>query len=156
MRPMLLLAFAAGFATPLSAQPETATAGLRTAGAFFAVSVGSLPVTQAWYEQTLGLRVVLRPPAGAGVSVVVLEGGGLMVELIESARSRPAPAVDDPLTRQGLFKVGVIIENYEAFLQRIRDRGIPFAFGPFPGGNGQRANFAVRDPSGTLLQFFAR
>ena len=155
MRLTLLLALAAGLTPRLSAQRDTATVVVRTTGSFFAVSVGSMQATQAWYEHTLGLRVALRPPPSSGVSAVILEGDGLMVELIESERSAPAQG-NDPITRQGLFKVGVIVENYEAVLQRLREQGVAFAFGPFPAGNGQRANFAVRDPSGTLLQFFAR
>lgn len=154
MRILLLFALVAGATGNLSAQRDS-TAVLRTSGAFFAVSVSSLQRSQAWYEQTFGLRVTLRPPPSNGVTALVLEGGGLMVELIGSDKSAPAQ-LDDPVGREGLFKVGVIVDNYDAVLQRIRDRGIPFDFGPFPGGNGQRPNFAIRDPDKTLIQFFGR
>ncbi len=42
------------------------------------------------------------------------------------------------------------------YLARLRERGVPMEPGPFPARYGQRANFAIRDSAGSLIQFFGR
>src|SRR6185295_18991760 len=73
---------------------------LRTDGAFFALSVADLPSSVRWYTEKLGLAVSMEVPAQNGIAVTVVEGGGLVVELIHNDRARPlreaAPGVTDP------------------------------------------------------------
>jgi catechol 2,3-dioxygenase-like lactoylglutathione lyase family enzyme len=124
-------------------------------GAFFAVSVADLEASSEWYSEKLGLRVVLNVPRTDGVAVMVLEGGGLTVELVQHANAQAAPCNQtDPALCHGLFKVGVVVKDLDKTLQKLGERGVPVAFGPFPAQGNQRANAIIRDRSGNLIQLF--
>ena len=131
------------------------SAVFNTSGAFFALSVPDLEASRTWYEEKLGLRTTMRPPATNGISVAILEGGGLIVELIHNPRARSRVGAHST-ELHGYFKAGIIIDDYDATLTRLRERGVTFAFGPFPARDGQRANFAISDNAGNLIQFFQR
>jgi catechol 2,3-dioxygenase-like lactoylglutathione lyase family enzyme len=143
----------------VSAQ-STGTPPFRATGAFFALSVADLEASTRWYTDKFGLRVVQQPPSSGGVSARILEGGGLIVELIHNPAAVPlskaAPAITHTTLVHGVFKTGIIVENYDATLAALRARGVEIAIGPFPAHDGQRANFIVRDNSGNLIQFFGR
>jgi catechol 2,3-dioxygenase-like lactoylglutathione lyase family enzyme len=147
--PLLLVLVA-----PPPSPPEPA---LEATGAFFALSVPDLAASRRWYLEKLGLTVVMEPPKFGPSSVVVLEGGGLTVELIQRddgiSRERAAPAVTDPVQLHGIVKVGVLVADLERTLTVLRARHVPIAIGPFPARPGQRANFIIRDPDGNLIQF---
>jgi catechol 2,3-dioxygenase-like lactoylglutathione lyase family enzyme len=130
------------------------------AGAFMAFSVADLAASTKWYAQKLGMSVVLRPPPGNGVAVVVLEGGGLIVELLHNQAAVPlrtaAPAVSHTTLVHGVFKAGVVVDDFDRTVAMLRERGVDIAIGPFPARDGQRANVIVRDNSGNLIQFFGK
>ena len=69
---------------PAAAEPVFTT----SRGAFFALSVADLEASTRWYRDTLGLTVVMTMPRRDGMAVAALEGGGLLVELIEHATCR--------------------------------------------------------------------
>lgn len=130
---------------------------LSAKAAFVGLSVDNLAQSEKWYIDNLGLAVQMRVPRSdaARAAVTVLQGGGLTVELVKHDDA-VAPSQENRVLMHGVFKVGVFVDNYEAALSEVRRRGIQFAFGPFPGGNGQPANFAIRDNAGNLIQVFAR
>lgn len=132
----------------------------RSTGAFFALSVADKDASAKWYVEKFGLKVVLRPPKADGAAAVILEGGGLIVELVELERAVPlnraAPSVTDAAFVHGIFKAGIIVEDFDATVAVLRSRGVEFAFGPFPAREGQRANVIVRDNAGNLIQLFGR
>ena len=75
--------------------------------------------------------------------------------------ARLGPSADDGRSgREGalyihvIFKVGVIVSDFEKTLSTLKERGADIAFGPFPARPGQRANVIVRDNAGNLIQFF--
>jgi catechol 2,3-dioxygenase-like lactoylglutathione lyase family enzyme len=144
------LALAGGSARADSAQVPPAPAAR---GAFIALSVADLEASIAWYRDTLGLRLSSRPVDSAAVKVAILEGEGLLVELIQhaDAAAMPAPA---SAPGQGIFKAGFFVSDFDAALARLRATGAQIAFGPYPAKDGQRANVIVRDNSGNLLQLF--
>ena len=154
-RSILLLAMLALGAEPLRAQSRADTPVFRTSGAFFALSVPDLEAARAWYADKLGLTVTMRAPAHEGAQVLVLEGGGLIVELIHNPAATAHPPAANPTLRHGFFKAGLVVEEFDATLTRLRDRGVEIAMGPFPARGGQRANFVIRDNSGNAIQFFA-
>jgi catechol 2,3-dioxygenase-like lactoylglutathione lyase family enzyme len=131
-----------------------------TTGAFFALSVGDLAASVRWYREKLGLSVVMEAPKTGGGQATVLEGGGLIVELVAQDEAQPlsrvAPTVRGNLYIHGIFKAGVIVDDYEKTLATIRERQIPIAIGPFPARDGQRANFIIRDNAGNYIQFFSK
>ena len=52
-------------------------------GSYFALSVGDMQASTKWYSEKLGLKVVMNAPKSNKAAVTVLEGGGLIVELIQ-------------------------------------------------------------------------
>lgn len=131
---------------------------LAAAGAFFALSVADIHASGKWYAEKLGLKVTMQPPRVGPADVMVLEGGGLIVELIQHdeavTREKLTPKVSDPFKVHGYFKAGVLVKDLDKTLAMLKARGVPIAFGPFPAKDGRRANFIARDNAGNLLHFF--
>jgi catechol 2,3-dioxygenase-like lactoylglutathione lyase family enzyme len=161
MRLLLLasLVFATSAAAQSAEQPATEPM-LKTQGAFFALAVADLDASTRWYTEKLGLRVTMRVPTQERVALAVLEGGGLTVELIQHDDARPLPpsagsSSDGPRVL-GLFKAGVIIEDFDQTVTLLRRRGIEIVAGPFPSSPRQRANLLIRDHVGNLIQLFGK
>jgi len=129
-----------------------------SSGAFFALSVSDIAASARWYEDKLGLKIIAKPPRSGPADVMVLEGNGLIVELIQHdeavPRDRLLPAVDDAFRVHGYFKAGLIVKDFDATLAALRTRGVEIAYGPYPAREGQRANVIIRDNAGNLIQFF--
>ena len=162
MRTILL---AAWLVTPslVRAQATSSTTtpvALSVAGGFFALSVSNLDASVRWYTDKLGLKVVMHPPKQNSSAVAVLEGGGLIVELIQDdnavsvaqalGASKPSHLV------HGISKVGMIVDDFDGTLATLRARGVEVFLGPFPARNGQRANVIVKDNAGNLIQLFGK
>ena len=143
---------AMAYGEPRSASP------LKAIGAFVAISVGDLDASARWYSEKLGLQVVKQEPKQDGAAVAVLEGDGVIVELIQLDAAQPlskaAPEVTKPDLVHGISKAGILVNDFERALATLRARKIEIAYGPFPARPGERANVIVRDNSGNLLQFF--
>lgn len=156
----LLLAMA--FAVPLRASmaQQASETPFTTTGAFFALSVADVVATARWYREKLGMRVVLEPPPSTDATVIVLEGGGLIVELLQHKDAKSlgatAPGVRENYKVHGFFKSGLIVEDFDRTVAALRTRGVEIAFGPFPKSSTQRANVIVRDNAGNLIQFFGK
>jgi len=129
-------------------------------GAFFAVSVPDLAAATMWYAEKLGLHTVMSTEGPGGGRVAVLEGNGLIVELVYLPEAQPlsrvAPALRSEEHVHGLFKAGLVIEDFDGLVTRLRARHVDIAYGPFPTREGQRANVVIRDHAGNLIQFFGR
>ena len=147
-------------AAPAAARVDSAPALTAIAGAFFALSVADLAASTRWYQEKLGMRTLMQLPARDGSSGVVLEGGGLVVELIAREGSRSirtlAPDVTHDVQVHGLYKVGIFVEDLDRTVATLRARGVAFAFGPFPARGPQPANAGIRDGEGNLIQLFGR
>jgi catechol 2,3-dioxygenase-like lactoylglutathione lyase family enzyme len=138
-----------------SGKPEPPITALD--GALFALSVADLDASSRWYSEKLGLETALSVPPSGGVAVTVLEGGGLIVELVHHDNAVQAGcAATDPALCHGLFKVGVLVKDLDKTLQRLSARGVPVAYGPFPAQPNQRANAIIRDNAGNLIQLLQR
>lgn len=66
-----------------SAQSRADPPFTAAAGGFFALSVADLRASASWYSEKLGLKIVMQAPKRDGAAVIVLEGGGLIVELVQ-------------------------------------------------------------------------
>jgi catechol 2,3-dioxygenase-like lactoylglutathione lyase family enzyme len=147
------------FLVPLQDHSKQASGlPLRAIGAFVGISVADLDASTRWYSEKLGLQIVKQEPKRDGAAVVVLEGDGLIVELIQLDAAQPlskvAPGVTKPDLVYGIAKAGVLVEDFEQALATLRARKVDIAYGPFPARPGERANVIVRDNAGNLLQFF--
>ena len=136
--------------------PGRSEPAFSTKGAFFAIAVDDLTASAQWYKEKLGMDVTFRSNNEAGPAVVVLEGGGLIVEILQDSASsaRGATRANPGGKARGITKAGVIVDDFDAALARLRARGVAIAYGPYPRTAEQRANVIVRDNSGNLLQLF--
>jgi methylmalonyl-CoA/ethylmalonyl-CoA epimerase len=157
---MLIAALLLAAPIPIAAQDTPTPPAFTVSGAFLALSVPDLEASVAWYTDKLGLRVVLEPPPYQGTRVKVLQGGGLLVELLHNPAAVPlqaaAPTINHTTLVHGLFKAGFVVTDYDRALATLRERGVEIAMGPFPAQGEQRANVIIRDNAGNLLQLFAR
>jgi len=142
-----------------SARPTTESPVLGATGAFFALYVADIEASTRWYSEKLGLKVVMQDPKRENAAVTVLEGGGLIVELIQHDDALPlskAAGTKDNLLVHGMCKAGVIVDDFDKALETIKARNIPIAFGPFPARLNHRANAIIKDNAGNLIQFFGK
>src|ERR1700741_1463778 len=97
-------------------------------GTFFALSVADLRASTKWYSEKLGLGVVMEVPKKDGATVTVLEGGGLIGELIQLDAAVPlrraAPRATGAQSVHGIFKVGLVVEEFDQTVAALRARGI--------------------------------
>ena len=154
-----LLVAAVFLASPSVARSQGEPLLEAAGGAFFALSVSDMQASKQWYMEKLGLKVVMEIPHANKSSVTVLEGGGLTVELvkIDDARSLTAIAPDiqgGNLMVHGIFKAGLVIEDFDKTVATLRERGVTIAAGPFPAKDNQRANVLIRDNAGNYIQLF--
>lgn len=150
MRPLALAVALAALIVPAAHGKDHALPFKPVTGAFFALSVPNLAESVQWYREKLGLAVVLE--VREGFEVTVLEGGGLVVELVRDAAAQPRPERPDLV--HGPFKAGFFVKDFDAVVKELRARNVTIAFGPFPARENQRANVLVRDNSGNLIQIF--
>jgi catechol 2,3-dioxygenase-like lactoylglutathione lyase family enzyme len=133
---------------------------LEATGAFFALSVSDINASARWYSEKFGLKVVMPVSKDDKAAVTVLEGGGLIVELIQHNAAVPlskaAPAIKEHILLHGLFKAGIIVHDFERTLEALKARHVEIAFGPFAARANQKANAIVRDNAGNLIQIFGR
>ena len=133
---------------------------IATTGGFFALSVADINASADWYSEKLGLKVIMQPPKANGATVIVLEGGSLIVELIQQDDARSlsevAPTITDKTLIHGIVKVGAIVEDFDKTVEILKERNVSIAFGPFPATADQRANIIIQDNEGNLIQFFGQ
>jgi catechol 2,3-dioxygenase-like lactoylglutathione lyase family enzyme len=155
---MLALCLLAVLSSEVSQQPAAAQSPVATVtGAFFALSVPDARVSARWYTEKLGLSIVMEDSSSPKTIAIVLEGGGLIVELIQSAGTMPdklAGAAKSELPPRGFFKGGAIVADFDRTLAALRARDVEIAYGPFPARANQRANVIIRDNAGNLIQLF--
>ena len=93
-------------------------------------------------------------------AMTLLQGGGLTVELVHQDESVPLrnflPEPKGALFVHGIFKVGVIVDDFDATLAALRARGVDIAIGPFTRRADQPANAIIRDNAGNYIQIFER
>ena len=156
MRLIGLLLCLTNSAQAIAQAPARSEPAFSTKGAFFAISVDDIPASTLWYKEKLGMDVTFRANNDAGPAVVVLEGGGLIVEILREPASagNAAAGANQGGKGRGITKAGVVVDDFDATFARLKARGVSIAYGPFPKTAEQRANVIVRDNSGNLLQFF--
>jgi hypothetical protein len=129
-------------------------------GAFFALSVADVEASAKWYSEKLDLKIIKRPPKANQATIIVLEGNGLMVELIPQAGaqslSQVAPDIKNNILVHGLVKAGFIVEDFDKTVALLKERQVSMVIGPFPAKADQRANVIIKDNEGNLIQLFGK
>lgn len=135
---------------------------VKAVGGFIALSVADIKASTQWYMDKFGLKVMEQHPRTAEqkAAVAILEGPGLIVELIEYADAVPlakaAPGIKGNIYVHGIFKTGIIVEDYEKTVATLKSRGVEIAYGPFTAKDNQRANVIIKDNAGNLIQLFSK
>jgi catechol 2,3-dioxygenase-like lactoylglutathione lyase family enzyme len=116
---LVLAGAAAAAEAPLVAESPT----------FVALSVRDLDASVKWYTETLGLTATRLPPHGISKAAIV-RGPGLLVELVQHGESFPLesrlPGLKGRYIVQGIFKVGVFVDDLDATVKRLTDKGARF------------------------------
>ena len=150
--------WARSYPTGESASQSIGPAFTAAPGAFIGLSVADLEASVRWYSEKLGFTVVMRPPKYEKSSAVILEGGGLIVELMHNEDAVPlsqaAPAITRNYLVHGIFKAGIVVQDFDKTIATLKARGVPIAIGPFPATAEQRANAIIRDNAGNSIQIF--
>ena len=111
LRVIGLVAIASAAWSTAAAAQTTPLATVR--GAFIGVSVGDLDGSVKWYSEKLGLSVIMRPPKIEKSTAVILQGGGLTVELMNHDDAVPlrtaAPSISRNFMVHGIFKAGIFV-----------------------------------------------
>ena len=156
--PLVLLVLLPWFTPGLLSQPAESRpanrAPIATTGAFFAISVADIQASAEWYARTFGLTITMPLSKGESASAMVLEGGGLIVELVQHTQA--ARRATDPVLQHGLFKAGFVVDDLDGTLAALKARHVAIAYGPFPARPNQRANVVIRDAEGNLIQIFGK
>ena len=88
--------------------------------------------------------------------MAVLQAGGLTVELVQHDDVVPLgtvhPAGGGAISVHGIFKVGLIVDDFDKTLAALRARGVGIAYGPYPKRSDQPANVMIRDNAGNFIQ----
>ena len=115
---------------------------------------------RAGHSEKLGLKIVWEMPPTDGAAVLVLEGGGLTVELVQLRDAAPlaggGPSGKGRELVHGIFKAGLTVEDFDKTVAALKARKVDIAYGPFPKRESQRANVVIRDGDGNLIQFFGQ
>ena len=160
---LLALLFCFTLTAALHAQTAPSPPPLLEASAtFFALSVADVDSSARWYSEKLGLKVVMRNPRTVETksAMVLLQGGGLTVELVQHDEAVPLrsfiPTPRGSLYVHGIFKVGVTVENFDSGIATLRSRGVSIPIGPFPKRGDQPANAIIQDNAGNYIQIFGK
>jgi catechol 2,3-dioxygenase-like lactoylglutathione lyase family enzyme len=135
--------------TPTSDSSPTAL------GAFFAVVVPDIDASAQWYREKLGLKTAMPVTRQGRFAFTTLEGNGLIVELIQNQDAQAVGKSGEPAVH-GMFKAGVIVQDFDKTVAFLKFRGVEIVAGPFPTKPDMRANVLVKDNAGNLIQFFGK
>jgi catechol 2,3-dioxygenase-like lactoylglutathione lyase family enzyme len=150
--------------TRAAAQPRASSdsAIMRVSPTFFALSVANLDSSTRWYREKLGLTVTMHAPRtdATRAGVTVLEGGGLTVELVKNDDAKSLSSVmssaSGAISIHGIFKVGVVVEDFDRTIAALEARGVEIAYGPYPRRGSQAANAIIRGNAGNLIQVIGK
>ena len=144
----------------LLALAVTRVAGASDAAApplFFALSVADLEASVRWYSETFDLAAT-RLPGNDAVKVALLQGQGLLVELVEhSAAFDLAARVPEAKGRylvHGPFKVGFFVRDLDATIARLKGRGATFKGSVYTDEVVRARSILVLDRDGNVIQLF--
>lgn len=123
---------------------------------FIALSVPDIEASAKWYREMFGLSVErdMKVPDNS-VHIVILRSSKLMIELIQHRDSHPpSTQLDKEYLAQGFTKVGFFVENIESVVNKLKAKGVSFAYDLIE-DRGTNVKFVmIRDNSGNLVQLF--
>ena len=131
-------------------------------GGYVALSVADLDASAKWYAETFDLAIVRDHSQSPDkkATATILNGHGLIIELIQHADAMPlnraAPALSRAFQVHGIFKAGIVVDDLDATFTELTARKVEIAFPIFADSALATRTFAIRDNSGNVLQFFGK
>jgi Glyoxalase/Bleomycin resistance protein/Dioxygenase superfamily len=126
---------------------------------FFALSVKDLDASVKWYSETLQLTPTRLPPTPQA-KAAILQGGGLIVELVEHSEAfdleTRLPELQKRYLAHGLFKVGFFVSDLDATVKRLKSRGAAFRGELFTDEILGARSILLLDNSQNVIQLFER
>jgi predicted enzyme related to lactoylglutathione lyase len=126
---------------------------------FFAVSVADLDASVKWYVETLNLTAARLPGTGQA-KVAVLQGDGLVVELVEHSAAfkleTRLPELQKRYLAHGFFKVGFFVPDLDGTVERLKQRGAHFKGTAFTDDVLGARSILLLDNSDNVIQLFER
>lgn len=157
---MRTLALLLVICTPAVIGAQTPFAAVR--GGYVALSVADLDASAKWYADTFDLTIVRNHSQSPDKksTATILNGHGLIVELIQHADAMPlrqaAPALSRSFQVHGIFKAGIVVDDLDETFKELNARKVEMAFPIFADEALAIRTFAIRDNSGNLIQFFGK
>jgi len=149
---MILVALALCVTPPAAAESAVAPV-------FFAVSVADLDASVKWYTEMLDLNAT-RLPEGKQAKIALLQGDGIVVELIEHTESfdvaTRVPELEKRYLAHGVFKVGFFVTDLDSTVARLSKRGATFKGKAFTDKVLGARTAQLLDNSGNIIQLFER
>ncbi len=125
----------------------------------FALVVGDLDASVAWYSDILGFASERRfgfPEVGVDIAHIV-HPTGIRIELIQQAGSTRSPDIGldafGALKTQGAKHIGLLVEDIEGVAATLRAKGVEIVHDVTAVAPAGVRNFWIRDNSGNLVEF---
>jgi lactoylglutathione lyase len=105
------------------------------------VAVENLDESAQFYTEVLGLEEVRRFSPREGLTIAFFKGEGeATIELVEGEEGK-----------QGLFMVGIEVENIEEEIAKLKSRGLDLIHGPLGAPGGPKIAF-LEGPDGVEIE----
>lgn len=105
-----------------------------------------------FYREIFRARVLFRRNLPGGKTIVYLQFGDSMLELMDFGAARDG---GDPRESYGVHHIGIKTTDFDAAYQELKSKGVPFLVEPFSPVPGIRLAF-VKDPNGAVLEIAER
>jgi glyoxylase I family protein len=127
---------------------------------FSAVIVQDMDASIDWYEGVLEFSVASRTDnEERGLRQANLVNSETVIELIEISSSIGIDEIQalKPNTRyvQGFFKFGLIVDDFDGWEQRLKQKGVEFRGESMYDSLTQRSMMIILDPDGNRIQLFS-
>ncbi|WP_024831253.1 VOC family protein [Ruminiclostridium josui] len=112
------------------------------------INVKSLDESIGFYSDLLGLKLLKRFPAGAGMEIAFM-GNGIenetLVELMVDSNN-------NAVNFSEFISIGFAVDSVDAMLNTVKSKNIPVQSGPVDTPSSKF--FTIKDPNGLNVQFF--
>lgn len=112
------------------------------------INVKSLDESIGFYSDLLGLKLLKRFPAGAGMEIAFM-GNGIenetLVELMVDSNN-------NAVNFSEFISIGFAVDSVDAILNTVKSKNIPVQSGPVDTPSSKF--FTIKDPNGLNVQFF--
>ena len=124
----------------------------------FAMSVGNLQESIAWYQEMFDLKVISTMTIEhTGAHIAFVGNENFLIEMLEIPNAKPLPAErnhpDTDNSTLGMKHYCIIVDNNIEFIENLKAKGVQIVFEFQPGGEESYAAF-INDPTGNVIEVF--